>query len=75
MTHPWDGYIYLLIYHTHPTIHVGKYTVRPMDGMGFGGDELLSCKDGSMGGTVYFPIHGWLNFMMTGQPDILPPQK
>ena len=32
--HPWDErYIYLLVYHKTSTIHVGKYTVRPMDGM------------------------------------------
>ena len=26
--HPWDWYIYLLIYHEKSTIHVGKYTSR-----------------------------------------------
>ena len=31
ITDPWDErYIYLLIYHTKSTIHVGKYTI-PMD--------------------------------------------
>ena len=35
-TYPWDEqYIYLHLPHTKSTIHAGKYTVRPMDGMGF----------------------------------------
>ena len=31
--HPWDWSIYLHLSYKS-TIHVGKYTVRPMDGMG-----------------------------------------
>ena len=35
MTDPWDDcmYMYLLIYHTKSTIHVGEYT-SPMNPMG-----------------------------------------
>ena len=35
--HSWDWCIFTYIYHILPlktTIYVGKYTVRPMDGMG-----------------------------------------
>ena len=35
MTDPWDGmYIYLHL-PSESTIHVGKYTFRPMDSQGF----------------------------------------